>query len=95
MLDAQNGIAYMKLTSFQKTTSRDVDAALWSLHGQGMRWLVIDLRRNPGGLLNAAVEIADKFLPTGVIVSTRVRSTREDYDYQAHSVVRGRVPLVV
>jgi len=95
MLDAQNGVGYMRLTSFQKTTSRDVDAALWSLHGQGMRSLVLDVRRNPGGLLNAAVEVADKFLPSGVIVSTRGRSTREDYDYQAHSAGTWRVPLVV
>ena len=47
----QFGIGYFKLTSFQKTTSRDVDAALWKLHEQGMRHLIIDLRGNPGGLL--------------------------------------------
>ena len=47
---------------FQKTTSRDVDAALWKLHGQGMRQLIIDLRGNPGGLLKAAVDVADKFV---------------------------------
>jgi carboxyl-terminal processing protease len=93
--DPENGVAYMKLTSFQKTTSRDVDAALWSLHRQGMRSLIIDLRGNPGGLLNASVEVADKFLPSGVIVSTRGRSTREDFDYQAHNVGTWRVPLVV
>ena len=86
MVDLENGVAYIKLTSFQKTTSRDVDAALWSLHRQGMRSLIIDVRGNPGGLLNASVEVADKFLPSGVIVSTRGRSTREDFDYQAHNV---------
>ncbi len=95
MLDPQNGVAYIKLTSFQKTTGRDVDAALWSLHAQGMRSLIIDVRGNPGGLLNASVEVADKFLPSGIIVSTRGRSTREDFDYQAHSVGTWRVPLVV
>ncbi|MHB0959252.1 MAG: S41 family peptidase [Pirellulaceae bacterium] len=95
MLDTQTGVAYMKLTSFQKTTSRDVDAALWSLHRQGMRSLIIDVRGNPGGLLNASVEVADKFLPSGVIVSTRGRSTREDFDYQAHDAGTWRVPLVV
>jgi carboxyl-terminal processing protease len=95
IVDTQNGVAYMKLTSFQKTTSRDVDAALWALHRQGMRSLIIDVRGNPGGLLNASVEVADKFLPSGVIVSTRGRSTREDFDYQAHDVGTWRVPLVV
>ena len=66
ILDTQNGVAYLKLTSFQKTTSRDVDAALWSLHRQGMRSLIIDVRGNPGGLLNASVEVADKFLSVRV-----------------------------
>jgi carboxyl-terminal processing protease len=46
-------------------------------------------------LLNASVEVADKFLTSGTIVSTRGRSAREDYDYQAHNVGTWRVPLVV
>lgn len=95
MLDTEQGVAYLKLTSFQKTTSRDVDQALWSLHRQGMRSLIVDLRGNPGGLLNAAVEVADKFLPGGKIVSTRGRSAREDFDYTAHQMGTWRVPLVV
>jgi carboxyl-terminal processing protease len=95
VLDRAQGVAYMKLSSFQKTTSRDVDNALWSLHRRGMRVLIMDLRGNPGGLLNAAVEVADKFLSSGTIVSTRGRSAREDFDYQAHSVGTWRVPLVV
>ncbi len=95
IVDRELGVAYFKLNSFQKTTSRDVDAALWALHRQGMRSLVIDLRGNPGGLLNAAVEVADKFLPAGTIVSTRGRSTREDFDYHAQEVGTWQVPLVV
>jgi carboxyl-terminal processing protease len=95
IIDATHGVAYLKLTSFQKTTSRDMDQALWSLHRQGMRALIVDIRGNPGGLLNAAVEVADKFLPSGKIVSTRGRSAREDFDYTAHQVGTWRVPLVV
>ncbi len=95
MLDAKNGIAYLKLASFQKTTSRDMDNALWTLHRQGMRSLVMDVRGNPGGLLNASVEVADKFLTAGAIVSTRGRSSREDFDYKAHNVGTWRVPLIV
>ncbi len=95
MVDPELGIAYIKLSSFQKTTSRDLDAALWDLHRQGMQTLVIDLRGNPGGLLNAAVEAADKFLPSGNIVSTRGRNTHEDFDYRAHSLGTWRVPLLV
>lgn len=95
IIDPQYGIGYLKLTSFQKNTSSDVDQALWSLHRQGMRCLVLDVRGNPGGLLNAAVDLADKFLSSGTIVSTRGRSVREDYDYQAHQVGTWRVPLMV
>jgi carboxyl-terminal processing protease len=95
MVDTQSGIAYLKLTSFQKTTSRDMDAALWRLHSLGMRSLIIDVRGNPGGLLTESVEVADKFVMDGTIVSTRGRSPREDFDYRAHRVGTWRVPLVV
>ncbi len=95
ILDAERGIGYMKLASFQKTTSRDVDAALWKLHREGMQSLVIDLRGNPGGLLTAAVEVADKFVTSGNIVSTRGRNSHEDFDYRAHSLGTWRVPLLV
>jgi carboxyl-terminal processing protease len=60
-----------------------------------MRFLIIDVRGNPGGLLTSAVEIADKFVHQGTIVSTRGRSPQEDFDYKAHSVGTWRVPLVV
>jgi len=95
IIDKAYGIGYLKISSFQKTTSRDVDTALWSLHRQGMRTLVIDVRGNPGGLLTASVEVADKFVMNGVIVSTRGRSPREDFDYKAHTVGTWRVPLTV
>lgn len=95
IIDEELGVGYFRLTSFQKTTSRDLDAALWDLHRQGMRSLIIDLRGNPGGLLSAAVEVADKFISNGAIVSTRGRSTGEDFDYRAHTSGTWRVPLTV
>jgi carboxyl-terminal processing protease len=95
LLDSTRGIAYFKLTCFQKTTCRDMDDALWRLHKAGMKSLVIDLRGNPGGLLMTAVEVADKFLERGVIVSTRGRNVQEDHIYSAHQIGTWRVPLVV
>ena len=95
MVDPPWGTGYLRLTSFQKTTPRDVDAALWKLHRQGMRFLIIDVRNNPGGLLTAAVEVADRFVSEGAIVSTRGRSPGEDYDYRAHLLGTWRVPLIV
>ena len=95
IVDNDFGIGYFKLTCFQKTTNHDVDTALWQLRQQGMRSLIIDLRGNPGGLLTSAVEVADKFIDQGGIVSTRGRSQGEDFNYNAHGGAQWRMPLVV
>jgi len=95
IIDPHYGIAYLRIASFQKTTSRDLDTALWQLHRDGMRSLVIDVRGNPGGLLTASVDVADKFVDRGLIVATRGRSPQEDFDYSAHQVGTWRVPLIV
>lgn len=95
MLDRDYGVGYFKLTCFQKTTAKDVDAALWQLHREGMRSLIIDLRGNPGGLLTSGVEVADKFIEQGSIVSTKGRSPGEDFNYTAQRTGTWRVPLVV
>lgn len=95
ILDPKYGIAYIRIPTFQKTTSRDLEAALWDLHRQGMRSLILDLTGNPGGLLSSSVDLADKFLTQGDIVSTRGRSAQEDFNYQAHYGGTWRVPLVV
>jgi carboxyl-terminal processing protease len=95
MVDRDSGVGYLRLTCFQKTTSRDLDAALWKLQREGMKSLIIDLRGNPGGLLTSSVEVADKFVDDGVIVSTRGRSALEDYNYTAHKAGTWHIPLVV
>jgi len=95
ILDRPNGVGYLKLTCFQKTTSRDLDTALWRLQREGMKSLIMDLRGNPGGLLTSSVEVADKFVGEGVIVSTRGRNSLEDYSYSAHKAGTWSVPLVV
>lgn len=95
IVDRTQGVGYLKLTCFQKTTSRDLDTALWNLHRQGMRSLIIDLRGNPGGLLISAVEVSDKFVERGLIVSTRGRNSQEDFTYSAREPGTWRVPLVL
>ena len=94
-VDVENRIGYFRLTNFQKTTTRDVERALWQLHRQGMRSLIIDVRGNPGGLLSAAVEVADRFVGEGRIVSTRGRNARETFDYRAHRPNTWNIPLAV
>jgi carboxyl-terminal processing protease len=95
IVEPESGVAYVRIPAFQKTTAEDLEAALWDLHRQGMRSLVIDLRGNPGGLLNASVDVADKFVASGPIVSTRGRSEQENFNYRAHRPGTWRVPLVV
>jgi len=95
ILDPVRGLAYIKLPCFQKTTCRDVEDALWALQRDGMKSLIIDLRGNPGGLLVAAVEVADLFIERGVIVSTHGRNAYEDFVYSARETGTWRIPLVV
>jgi carboxyl-terminal processing protease len=95
IVDTAAGIGYVKLTSFQKTTAADLEAAVRRLDAAGMRALVIDLRGNPGGLLSAAVDVADLFLERGLVVATRGRSPEEDFNYSAGRPGTWRLPLVV
>jgi carboxyl-terminal processing protease len=95
IIDPVAGVAYAKISSFQKTTSKDLELALRRLDAQGMRSLVVDLRGNPGGLLSAAVDVADLFLERGLVVATRGRSPEEDFNYSAGRPGTWRMPLVV
>jgi carboxyl-terminal processing protease len=65
-----NKIGYIHLTQFGEKTSDDLEAALRKLKGQGMQALILDLRWNPGGLLEQAVDVCEKFLPRGQLVVT-------------------------
>ena len=88
-------IGYIKMTGFQKSSPEELDAALISLQRQGMRALIWDLRGNPGGLLTAAVEVLDRFVEHGVLVSTRGRTRDQNWSYQAHQPSTLHIPLVL
>lgn len=70
-LDPENKIAYVRLTNFTAETGNELNAAAAELKRTGAKGIILDLRYNPGGLLTAAIEVCDKFLTDGVIVSTR------------------------
>ncbi|EMI27174.1 MULTISPECIES: S41 family peptidase [Rhodopirellula] len=95
LVDTDAKIGYFRLTNFQKSTPSEVEKALWALSRQGMRSLIIDLRDNPGGLLPASVEVADRFIDSGRILTTRGRNARENFDYSAHRANTWNVPLAV
>jgi carboxyl-terminal processing protease len=72
-----DGVGYVKITSFQKTTAQDLRSALLALRAQGLKALILDLRGNPGGSFDAAVEVAEMFLSEGVIVYTETPRKEE------------------
>ncbi len=76
-LDPQNRIAYIRLTQVAANTERDLKKVLGELDKQGIGGLVLDLRFNPGGYLDSAVEISDLFVNDGMIVTIKPRAGRE------------------
>jgi carboxyl-terminal processing protease len=95
IVDFEQGIGYIKMTGFQKNTAQELDAALMQLHREGMRALIWDLRGNPGGLLTAAVEVLDRFVDDGVLVSTRGRISEQNWSYSAQQPGTWSIPLVL
>lgn len=95
IVDESRGIGYIQMTGFQKSSPAELDEALQKLNRQGMRVLIWDLRGNPGGLLTAAVEVLDRFIDNGVLVSTKGRTTDQNYSYSAHRQQKWNVPLVL
>jgi carboxyl-terminal processing protease len=83
MLDHEQRIGYIRITAFSRDTASELRKALTQLKAQGMRALVLDLRFNPGGLLPAAIDVCDMFVPEGRIVSTEGRNT-EPRVWNAH-----------
>jgi carboxyl-terminal processing protease len=80
------GVGYVRLTQFGEQTSSELDAALRKLSKQGMQSLILDLRGNPGGLLEQAVKVCEKFLPRKqLIVSTEGRRPADRSEYRASS----------
>lgn len=91
-----DGVGYIRIASFQQNTHEDTAAALARLHEQGLRSLVLDLRDDPGGLLEAAVRVADLFLTEGVIVSIRAtEASQRDVKMATAARTEPNYPLVV
>ncbi len=86
--DIDPSIGYVRITQFQKKTSTEFAEALEKVRdekGEAFKGLVLDLRNNPGGLLVSAIEIADRFVDSGPIVTTRGRLKNQNFSYNAKS----------
>ena len=93
---SSRAIAYLKILSFGETTSREMEENLKRLGENNIKGLVLDLRENPGGLLNQGVAVADHFLPkNALIVSHRGRSAPEKAYVAEHGNHGREYPMVV
>lgn len=95
--DLGDGIYYVRISSFQERTAKDLEKALEQAQKVGANALVLDLRNDPGGLLNQAVAVSDMFLDKGqLIVYTRGRQKNQDLRFTAeHSSGFPKLPMVV
>ncbi|MHB9028669.1 MAG: S41 family peptidase [Candidatus Latescibacterota bacterium] len=94
LLDGTTG--YIALTRFSIKTKNDVEKALFDLKAKGMERLVLDLRNNSGGVLDAAVSVVNLFLPEGTIVYTQGRKKSNNYTWKASGkALYPDLPLIV
>ncbi|MCW8836732.1 MAG: S41 family peptidase [Rhodospirillales bacterium] len=95
----EGDVGYLRITQFTEQTLAGVEkelAALRSTLGDSMKGLVIDLRNNPGGLLDQAIEVSDAFLERGEIVSTRTRRPEETQRFNARAGdITNGLPIIV
>lgn len=92
----ESGIGYIKLLEFQENTLPDFRKALSELESKQIKGLILDLRNNPGGLLDVAVKIADEFLPAGkMIVYTKGRNNKQNMEFKAKGGSFLDKPLIV
>jgi carboxyl-terminal processing protease len=99
-LDAGREIGYVQLIAFQETTRLELDDAILRLQAAGMKVLILDLRGNPGGPFEIAVQVAQRFLASGVmIVTTQGQIGGQVHDYNKTYYAQGdnvlAVPLVI
>jgi carboxyl-terminal processing protease len=84
-------IGYIRLIQFNEPTADELSKALDDLQKQGMQALILDLRNNPGGLLNSAVDVCSQFLPPNTkVVSTQGRAASQQRDYSTSAVSKPR-----
>lgn len=89
----EGNIGYIKITSFDELTYKDFKKHLNSLMDRNISGLILDLRNNPGGLLDVCVDIADELLGEGIIVYTETKNGEKQYEYSDKKHVD--IPLVV
>ncbi|MBY0589423.1 PDZ domain-containing protein [bacterium] len=95
ILPGADKVGYVRIESFQKTTQDELKTTLSRLESLGMRGLIIDLRGNPGGLLDVSLEVANLFIGEGVLVSTKGRAWGQEWSHRARPLPTRHYPLSV
>ena len=95
ILDEARGIGYIRMEGFQSNTAEELDVALRELERKGMKALIWDLRGNPGGLLETAAAVIERFIDQGVLVSTKGRAPEQTQVFQAHGNNVRHYPLTL
>lgn len=93
VLETDGKIGYVKIACFQKNTTQELVSAINELYKQQISCLIIDLRQNPGGLLQEAINVSDLFLPKGIIVQTQGRNGY--HSFKAQSQNQFNIPLLL
>ena len=98
MVDEKNKIGFVRLTSFSADTASGLEQVLDQLESEGLRGLILDLRWNTGGLLDSAVDVADKFIDEGLIVRRKAgfgRLQTSDYEIAQSKGTHPDYPVVI
>lgn len=94
-LDEDKKIGYVQITEFNSRTAEAFRSTVGTLHGAGLKGLILDLRQCPGGLLNVALDVAKSLLPAGVIVSVKGQSEPEQVFRSTGEGALPQFPLLV
>jgi carboxyl-terminal processing protease len=95
LLDPECGIGYLAILSFSHRTPQEFDHTVAELQREGLRALVIDLRANPGGILDAAVAIANRFVASGALVATKTRVSTQILEARPQDATLAGMPLTI
>jgi len=97
IINKEEGVGYIKLSGFSKNAGYEIQQAITALKQQGLKSVILDLRNNPGGLLDAAVAVSENFVKKGdLVVSTKGRMEGSAKEYRSDKEpVWGTEPLIV
>ncbi|MBI2803574.1 MAG: S41 family peptidase [Planctomycetes bacterium] len=95
LMQPGNGLGYLKINQFTDTTPQDVDIGIAGLMRMGAKGIILDLRGNGGGLFDSSIDVAHRFLPTGIIASTINQDSKKSRIYQARNPNAWKFPIAV